>query len=163
MQLTTEQKQEVAVWIEEGANLAEVQNRLGEKFDVRLTYMDTRFLIDDLKLTFKEPVVPVEPPAEPAAEAPVVDAALEPVAEPSLLAPESGAPSNVSVRVDSITRPGALVSGGVDFSDGKHAAWYLDQTGRLGMVPDEQGYRPPAADVAEFQRALERELAKLGI
>ena len=86
MQLTTEQKQEVAVWIEEGANLAEVQNRLGEKFDVRLTYMDTRFLIDDLKLSFKEPVVPVEPPADPAAaEAPVGDAALEPVpaAEPS--------------------------------------------------------------------------------
>jgi hypothetical protein len=31
------------------------------------------------------------------------------------------------------------------------------------MVPDEQGYRPPQSDVAEFQVALEKELTRLGI
>ena len=36
--------------------------------------------------------------------------------------------------------------------------WYLDQYGRLGMVPPEPGYRPPDADVAEFQASLEKEL-----
>jgi hypothetical protein len=54
------------------------------------------------------------------------------------------------------------VSGKVTFSDGKRAAWYLDQMGRLGVSPEEQGYRPPAGDVEEFQTQLDRELQKLG-
>jgi hypothetical protein len=56
-----------------------------------------------------------------------------------------------------------MVSGSATFSDGKKAGWYLDQMGRLGMVPEEQGYRPPSADVAEFQMALERELVRMGM
>jgi hypothetical protein len=31
------------------------------------------------------------------------------------------------------------------------------------MVPEEQGYRPPQADVSEFQMALERELVRMGM
>jgi hypothetical protein len=68
----------------------------------------------------------------------------------------------VQVAVDAITRAGAVVSGSVTFSDGKQGAWYLDQAGRLGLAPMEKGYRPPAADLPEFQATLERELAKLG-
>ncbi len=152
MELTAEQKQSVAAWIEDGAKLSEIQQRLSQEFDVHLTYMDARFLIDDMKLAIKEapePPAPVEEPAAEAAEMPV-DAA----------SPGSGA---VSVKVDTITRPGSLVSGTVTFSDGKDSAWYLDQTGRLGMVPGEAGYRPPEPDIAEFQAMLEQELAKLGI
>ena len=47
----------------------------------------------------------------------------------------------------------ALASGKVTFSDGNRAEWYLDQAGRLGLVPQQQGYRPPAADVQQFQMA----------
>jgi hypothetical protein len=54
------------------------------------------------------------------------------------------------------------VSGKVTFSDGNQAEWYLDQAGRLGLVPQQTGYRPPAADVQQFQMALETELSKLG-
>ena len=64
--------------------------------------------------------------------------------------------------MDQITRPGSLVSGKVTFSDGQVADWYLDQTGRLGVVPKQAGYKPSAADVQQFQIALEREVAKLG-
>jgi hypothetical protein len=67
------------------------------------------------------------------------------------------------VKVDEITRPGAMVSGSVTFSDGKKAGWYLDQTGRLGMVTEDPGYRPPQADVAQFQIALEQELVRMGM
>ena len=49
------------------------------------------------------------------------------------------------------------------FSDGKKADWYIDQTGRLGLAPQEAGYRPPAADVQQFQIALEAELSKMGM
>ena len=69
---------------------------------------------------------------------------------------------NVPVSVDQITRPGAMISGKVNFSDGQIADWYLDQTGRLGVVPKVAGYKPSAEDVKNFQLALQQEIAKLG-
>jgi hypothetical protein len=66
------------------------------------------------------------------------------------------------VSVDQLARPGAVVSGKVTFSDGKSADWYLDQMGRLGVVPRDKGYKPSAADVQAFQMQLQNELAKLG-
>ena len=56
-----------------------------------------------------------------------------------------------------------LVSGGVTFSDGQRADWYLDQAGRLGVSPAQQGYKPSATDVQQFQIALQDELAKMGL
>jgi hypothetical protein len=160
MQLTDEQKQKVAVWLDEGMKLSDIQNRIAEEFDVRLTYMDVRFLLDDLKVMPKDP--PAEAKPAPPAEAPVTAAAPEP-AEGSILNPdEPVAGGKVSLSVDTLARPGTIVSGKVTFSDGKMAAWYLDQMGRLGVSPEEQGYRPPAGDVEEFQLQLDRELQKLG-
>ena len=150
MQLTDEQKQKVAAWIAEGMSLSDIQDRMGKEFEFRCTYMEARLLVDDLKLTPKD----VEPPAaaKPDAGAP-----------PSLLG--DAAPARVgkiSLSVDQIARAGTMVSGSVTFSDGKSAMWHVDQQGRLGMVPAEQGYRPPDGDVEEFQAALDRELQKLG-
>ena len=153
--MTEEQRQRVTAWILEGAKLSEVQNRLVAEFGIKLTYMEARFLVDDLKLTPKDP----EPPkaAEPPAAAPTrLTAEKNPAPEGTL--PASG----VSVSVDQITKPGAIISGKVTFSDGQTADWYLDQTGRLGVVPKQPGYKPSQADVQDFQIALQQELAKLG-
>lgn len=164
MQLNEAQQKAVAVWITEGAKLSEIQNRLAKEFSLRLTYMEVRLLVDDLKLKPKdpEPPKPVAPP--PAASAPKSPSDLavspEPVEELPPL-PETGAGS-VSVTVDQLTRPGAIVSGKVTFSDGMSADWYLDQTGRLGLVSKQAGYKPSHGDVQQFQMALEREMAKLG-
>jgi hypothetical protein len=162
MQLTDEQKQKVTAWIGDGMKLSDIQNRLAEEFEVRLTYMDVRLLVDDLKVMPKdppEPPKPVTPPEEPAT--PTV-AETSPLAGPG--PDETAAPTGgkVSLTVDTLARPGTIVSGKVTFSDGKSAAWYLDQMGRLGVSPDEQGYRPPAGDVEDFQTQLDRELQKLG-
>ena len=159
MVLTDEQKQAVAVWIEEGAKPADVQARLEKEFDVRMTYMEVRFLIDDLKVMPKDPPPPPEPPKPPQAES-TAAAEAPPLDEPELIG--GGGKGKVAVKVDEITRPGAMVSGRATFSDGKISEWYLDQYGRLGMIPSEPGYRPPQADLAEFQTALEKELVKLG-
>jgi len=160
MKLDDNQRLAVGKWIAEGAKLSEIQNRLAAEFGLKLTYMEARFLVDDLKLTPKDPERPkvVEPPAtaQPPVAAPV-SAGTVPVAD-EVLPPAS----KVAVSVDQITRPGALVSGKVTFSDGQAADWYLDQTGRLGVVPKQAGYKPSAADVQQFQVALEREVAKLG-
>jgi len=155
MQLTDEQKQKVAAWMADGMKLSDIQARLGEECGLRLTYMDVRLLVDDLKLVPKDPPAPTPEKAEGVAPA---------AAEPPVLAADADAkPSvKVSLTVDQIARPGAIVSGSVTFSDGKTASWYLDQQGRLGVVPTEQGYRPPEGDVEEFQVALDQQLAKLG-
>ena len=81
------------------------------------------------------------------------------IADEEIPAPSA---SKVSVSVDQLTRPGAIASGKVSFSDGQAADWYLDQMGRLGVVPQKHGYKPSAADVQEFQLALEKEMARLG-
>lgn len=159
MQLTEEQKQQVVRWIADGAKLADVQRRLAEEFDVRLTYMETRFLIDDLHVTPKDEPAPAAAPTLASAGAPPTSQTANEVFSPEAPVSKTG---RVSVKVDEITRPGAVVSGQVSFSDGGKAFWYLDQMGRLGMQPDQPGYRPPEADVAEFQVALDQELAKLG-
>jgi hypothetical protein len=64
--------------------------------------------------------------------------------------------------LDQIARPGAVVSGKVTFSDGNKAEWYFDQMGRLGMVPQTPGYRPPTSDLQQFQSLLDKELSKMG-
>ena len=162
MKLEDNQRQAVAKWISEGAKLSEIQNRLASEFGVKLTYMEARFLVDDLKLTPKDP----EPPkvvAPPAAVKPPGAAAVPPPAGAMPVADEVLPPaSKVTVSVDQITRPGSLISGKVNFSDGQVADWYLDQAGRLGVVPKQQGYKPSAADVQDFQLALQQEIAKLG-
>ena len=159
MNLNEAQQKTVSEWIAAGAKLSEVQSRLGAEFGIRLTYMEVRFLVDDLKLRLQdpEPPKPATPPPAPTPAPP--STAPVPTEEAEVLPPVGG---QVSVVVDQIARPGALVSGGVTFSDGMKAEWYLDQTGRLGLVPKQQGYKPAPADIQQFQMALEREMAKMG-
>ena len=163
MNLSEEQRSAVAKWISEGAKLSEIQNRLASEFGVKLTYMEARFLVDDLKLTPKDPEPPkvVAPPTAPAAAKPPTTTPVpaDEISEADEVLPPA---SKVSVSVDQITKPGAMISGKTTFSDGQIAEWYLDQTGRLGVVPKVQGYKPSAADVQDFQMALQREVQKLG-
>jgi hypothetical protein len=149
MTLTDEQKTAVAGWIEAGAGLSEVQKRLREEFQLPLTYLDTRLLIDDLKMMPKDPEPDLPPkPAEPEPGLPG-DEALP-------LPPDAGAPGKLQVTIDQIMKPGAMISGRVTFSDGEKAAWYMDQTGRLGLDATTLGYRPSEKDVLAFQVELQR-------
>src|SRR4051812_44288740 len=163
MTLDDTQKKKVAEWIAQGLQLSEIQNRLASELNVRMTYIDVRFLVDDLKLTPKDverpkPAVPIV-----AAPANAPQDLKGPAAAPAEAQPPAGATGSVSVSVDQIARPGSVVSGKVTFTDGKIADWYIDQTGRLGLAPQQAGYRPPAADVQQFQAALETELSRLGL
>src|ERR1035437_6272211 len=168
MNLDEAQRQKVVEWVAQGLKLAEIQNRLISELHVTMTYMEVRMLVDDLKLIPKdpEPVKPIES-ALAATAMPPAGSARSPVTGPGAAVPKpaspAGGPGKVSLSVDQLTRPGAVVSGKVTFSDGKTAAWQIDQTGQLGMVPPLPGYRPPASDVEPFQMALEAELSKLGL
>ncbi len=167
MNLDETQKQTVQKWIEDGLKLSEIQDKLASELGLRLTYMEVRFLLDDLKLKpkEKEPSVPaasalLEKGAEKAPSAAASNASEESRASPE--EESRGAPGDVSVTVDQVARPGALVSGQATFSDGHAAEWQLDQFGRLGLASRPQGYRPSQEDLMAFQAELQNVLAKLG-
>jgi hypothetical protein len=144
MELSDSQKSSVAVWIKEGKSLADVQRLLREEFSISMTYMDVRFLVDDLDITFAEP----EP--EEDEDTPI---------EPEVV----NTPGEVTVDVDAVVRPGALVSGNVTFSDGVSLGWQLSSAGQLGLIPgDDPSYRPGPEDVQEFQAKLEEVLRQKG-
>jgi hypothetical protein len=165
MNLDDAQRSKVGEWIAQGMKLSDIQARMASELGLKMTYMDVRLLVDDLKLTPKDVDVPrpvsstleTAPTAPPPPPAPRAGPAA-PASEPAM----SGATSSVSVQVDQLARPGAVVSGKVKFSDGNTAEWYFDQMGRLGLIPQQPGYRPPASDLQQFQSLLDSELSKMG-
>lgn len=144
MKLTDDQVAAIADWMREGATLSDVQKRLETDFEIRMTYMDLRFLIDDLDL-------------EITAEGPKFE-------EPKVVkSPAPGVSGGVSVTLDKLARPDALVSGSVTFSDGVSAQWHLDQMGRLALNPQKPGYKPSAEDIQAFQEELRKAVEKSGL
>ena len=116
MELSSEQKEAVKQWINDGAKLVDVQKLLSEKFNVKMTYMDVRFLVDDLDLTMRDPKTEAKEEAKP-----------EPAEAET---PKQG---GVTVEVNPVQRPGVLTGGNVTFSDGVQATWELDAEGRLHL------------------------------
>jgi hypothetical protein len=163
MELTEQQKTTITGWVKEGCGLSEIQRRLASEFGLRPTFMDVRFLILDLGLEIKEKNASRAVPkaAEPEVDAPLEDVADDGFPEEAGDLPAEG-PGGVSVEVDRIMKPGALVSGTVTFSDGVKAAWMLDQYGRLALDAKQPGYRPSPEDIEGFQVALQKEVAKKG-
>ena len=122
--------------------MSDLQRHLKEDFGFSITYMDTRFVILDLCIQLIEE--PKEVPQAAVKTAPV-------------------ATGKVTVTMDALTLPGALVSGKVTFSDGETAIWMLDQSGRPGLDPDTPGYRPTQADIMAFQQQLRVLIEKSGL
>ncbi|HTL67612.1 MAG TPA: hypothetical protein VL200_08115 [Lacunisphaera sp.] len=194
MTLSPEQKQAVASWIAAGDNLSVVQKKLSEQFKLSMTYMDVRFLVDDLGLELKNAApkadasdvtkaapaggAGVAPPRTAADKKGFLDKMKEKVGlgatddEDELPSdemdetlpgePTPGEPGGVSLDMDRIVRPGAVVSGSVTFSDGVTAKWALDQYGRLMLDSSQKGYQPSQADVLAFQKLLQQQLQRHG-
>ncbi|MDP3852034.1 MAG: hypothetical protein Q8Q59_16145 [Luteolibacter sp.] len=141
--LTPEQIAALKQLAAEGASMSDLQRHLKEDYGHTLTYMDTRFLILDLGIELIE-----EPKAPEKKEEP------KPAPVPT---------GFVSVTMDTLTLPGAMVSGKVTFSDGETAIWMLDQTGRPGLDPDTPGYHPNQEDIMEFQVQLRALIQKSGL
>jgi hypothetical protein len=150
MDLTDEQKSVVSQWVSEGESIAKIQNLLMEHFDLGLTYMDVRFLVDDLGVVYKDSNESLED--EDHAESKTEDST-----------EENSDPAGVTVDVDAVIRPGSLVSGNVRFSDGNVLGWQLTSTGQLGLIPgDDPEYRPSNEDLQSFQTQLQELLKEKG-
>ena len=142
---TAEQKLEIANWVADGMGLSEVQKRINQDFGIVLTYMDVRFLVDDLDLTLVDP------------EQPAKAKDLSKVNDPDGSEADHLA-GGVQIEVDGVTPPGAMASGSVTFSDGEVKKWTIDQFGRLSMSGGTADYKPSDQDVMEFQQQLEKAL-----
>lgn len=142
-QLSQDQIDSLKLWASEGATISDLQRRLKDDFEISVSYMDTRFLVLDLKLELIEK--PKEPEKKPEEKAPPIPT------------------GKVTTTMDHLALPGALVSGKVTFSDGETGVWMLDQTGRPGLDADTPGYRPTPADIAEFQVQLRDLIQKSGL
>lgn len=149
MPLTDSQKETVSDWITQGKSLAEVQRLLRKEFSISLTYMDVRFLVDDLN------IAPNETQADEA------DETDEKVEEPEVV--EEGLSHSVSIEVDAISPPGALMSGSATFSDAVTLGWQLMSNGQLGLIPgDTPDYRPSSEDMQDFRVQMDGILHKKG-
>ena len=114
MSLAESQKKTVSEWVTEGKSIAEIQRLIQEDFSTSMTYMEVRFLIDDLDVAFKE--AEEDKPEKADDEPEVVEATLH----------------RVDVDIDAVTPPGALMSGRATFSDGVTLDWQLMSNGRAG-------------------------------
>jgi hypothetical protein len=152
--LTPEQITKVSAWVAEGATLSQIQERLSSQLEVSMTYMDVRFLVDDLNLALVEKEEPKKLEEPAVEEAPADDAAS--------VAPTTQGAGVVTVEVDTIAQPHAMVSGHVTFSDGEKADWYIDHQGRPGMAARTPGYRPTPQDITDFQVKLDAALRQAG-
>src|SRR5687768_1151999 len=94
MEVTDEHKRRISSWIAEGARLSDIQRRLADEENLHLTYMEVRFLVDDLKLTPKDAAQSEAPVAVgAAADAGAFPAGTGPAAPSmSAIAPPDAAP-----------------------------------------------------------------------
>ncbi len=158
--LSPEQISQIQAWADEGDGFPEIQKKLRDELEIRITYLETRFLLEDLKIELKP--VP-EPEPQPEAAAGAVTAPEADSADGVEDLPPNDEVTTARVSVDALLRPGAIISGKVDFGGGNVASWWLDQMGRLGMDPMDNGFRPSEAQVLAFQNELRGVIQKNGL
>lgn len=173
MTLTPEQKKAVSEWVAAGDNLYTVQKKLAEQLKVQMTYMDVRFLVDDLDLQLRDSA-PKADASDVSKGAPAAERKgfLEKAKEKLGIAPGgagAGSPpeddedlegpdpsSSVRVTVDKVNlNPNAMASGTVTFGDGVTGKWMVDHQGRPALMElSKPGYRPSPTEAQAFMQEL---------
>ena len=129
--------------------LSDIQKKINDDFGVAMTYMEVRFLVDDLDLTLVDEEEPVEEGDDEGNDG--TGGSLKHLCR-------RDAPAGVQVELDPVTPPGAMASGTVIFSDGEKKGWTLDQMGRIALSGGSDDYKPSEGGVAEFQKGLDSAL-----
>ncbi len=160
MELSDSQKEVISAWVADGLKLGDIQRRLSEAFGISLTYMETRFLLDDLNLDLISQPKTVDSDLSQAVHGELEGARKREQGE------DFGDPAHergkVKVSLHRINRPGTVAGGKVTFSDGNAAEWALDQIGRLVLNAEKDGYQPTEGDLEKFQRELSALLQNRG-
>jgi hypothetical protein len=150
--------------LNQGMSLSDVQKALAEQFDIRMTYLDLRMVAAELEVDWKKQDKPAPAKKEEVVEKDTADSQEEDWdEEDNDLADGTGdAPSSVAgktkVTISKLIRPGAAISGDVEFSSGAKGEWYVDNMGRVGFNPAEGSGQPNHNDLREFQKELQKAL-----
>ncbi len=133
---------EKKVWelFEQGLTDNEILEQLVSEEGEELTYMELRIMRADYEEAHPETVEHEEP--EPEEE-------------------EEAEEDQVGVSVDSVTKPGSLISGTAHLPSGVKVTWMLDQFGRINIAPEGEE-KPSQEDLQYFQEQLQQELQKRG-
>lgn len=155
-----ERKQVVRELLGKGQTLSQILDYLHKEKTDPITYMDLRLLLSempDAKLPEKEPPKTVLPPAVPPGTGALKDSGSAAVGKE----PETGG-GKLSISVDQMPAPGAMLSGYARFSSGAKAHWSLDEMGRLGVEPELGSSKATPKDMQEFAAELRRMLQQTG-
>jgi hypothetical protein len=136
---------ETKVWeqFEKGLTDNEILNYVLEELNENMSYMDLRILRADYEEEHPETVEEPEPePEETEEEA-------------------AEAKAGEMIEMDSIRKPGSLLSGSGNLPSGARINWALDQSGRISIQPEGEA-QPTQEDLQIFQEELQSELMKRG-
>jgi hypothetical protein len=153
-----ERKQVVRELLGKGQTLSQILDTLHKEKSDPITYMDLRLLLSempDAKLPEKEPPKTVLPPAGSPGPGTLQDSG------PAAVGKETGG-GKLSISVDQVPAPGAMLSGYARFSSGAKAHWFLDEMGRLGVEPELGSSKATPKDMQEFTAELRRMLQQTG-
>jgi len=147
-----ERKQIVRQLLKEGRTLSEIQDYLRKEKGDSITYMELRLLLSEMpEVKLPEKELPKQPNVGAASAPRQADRGTK---APPTLQPES----ELSISVDQVPAPGAMLSGYARFSSGAKAHWFLDEMGRLGIEPELGSSKPTQKDTQEFTTELKRML-----
>ncbi len=138
--------------LNEGETLSDIQKMLEDEYGIRMTYMDLRILATELE--------GVDWSQQPESKT----AGKKTAEQEDLLSGGGGddqaaaTASGTKVTVSNVARPGAAMSGSVEFSSGAKAEWFLGNDGRLGLQPEAGSEKPTEEDIQEFQEELQKKI-----
>lgn len=132
----------------QGLSLSEVQKLLANEHDVQMTYLELRLIAADLEVDWSRHDKVVPEPEENEASAAAAPAGQE------------DGTGTTTITVSKLVRPGAAMSGDVQFASGAKAEWFVDSMGRLGLNPATGSSKPTEDDIQDFQIELQRKLTQ---
>lgn len=141
---------EKRVWemFEQGLSDNEVLDKIVSQEGESITYMDLRVLRADYETEHPESIAQDE------------DDVKEDLSEDETDETETGQ-EGTAVTIDTVKKPGTLLSGKASLPSGAEVVWMLDQYGRINIQPESDA-RPTQADLQAFQMGIKRELEKRG-
>jgi hypothetical protein len=142
----------VAELLNQGVSLSDIQKRLHDEMNSKMTFLDLRLLASELEevdWTKQKADIDAAKAEEKAKE--------EKVKEEEEKKAEGDGGGKTVVELSKLKRPGAVANGSVKFASGIKADWVLDQMGRLGLENNDG--EPNEEDIQQFQAELQKLLA----
>ncbi|OGV68446.1 MAG: hypothetical protein A3K19_10155 [Lentisphaerae bacterium RIFOXYB12_FULL_65_16] len=141
----------IAARLSEGMSLSDLQKLLAEQHGINMTYLDLRLIASDLKVDWAK-----------ADKKQAAKQKKEPTPDLAKMA-AAGKKGSTQITVHKVVRPGASMSGEVQFASGAKGEWSVDSYGRLGLSLAPGSSQPNEDDVRDFQVELQRKLTGQGM